>query len=257
MSKQFAIKEVLNYTIYDYVTKAPIVYTDYATDAIVETKAERLTLRGGQGNYTLIAMDHTKETLFKSKLPLVDLELIAHLTGKALATGATQVPKREVLYASASNTITLSQTPVTGTLKIYLLTDTRDHGTEQTVGTPGTTPNQYSISTATATLNATTAPTGTAFVCYYDYMSSASSRKITLTADKFPAFVRITGEGIMIDQVTAVAYPVVFDIKKAKSKPNFTVTTSATSATEIDLEFDLFAVDIANEKVYLNMTQIV
>jgi len=187
---------------------------------------------------------------------LVDLNALAMISGSPLNTGAVQVPKREVLFASATNKITLSETPVTGTLKVYKLISDRDYGTEQTVGTPGTTVDTYSISAKEITLNTTTAPEGTAFVVKYDYMTGATANQIKILADKFPGFVRITGEGLWRDQVLGTDRPVVFDIKKAKVKPNATLTMGSSDATTLELEFDLYVVTLSNEKMYMTITEI-
>ena len=42
MSKQLAIKEVLNADFFDYTTGAPLFRIDYASDTSIMTDAERL-----------------------------------------------------------------------------------------------------------------------------------------------------------------------------------------------------------------------
>lgn len=249
MSLQYGLKEVLNTTIFDFTTGAQLFYVDYMMDSAIVSKATRLDLRGGQGNYKLLSFDHSKDMNFTAKIPLVDLSTLAMLTSKPLSIGATNVPIREVLTASASNTITLSSTPVTGTIKIYLVSG-RDVGVEQTVGTPGTTPNTYSISGLVVTLNATTAPQGTTFVCTYSYSAPATTATTTFAADKFTNYVRIVGTGLITDEITGAIVPTVFDIKKAKAKNDFTLTMSSTKATEIDLDFDMYPVFDGTNQVY-------
>lgn len=48
-SKQLAMKEVMNYNVYDYATGNPLFYVDYAGSSSVEFESQRLDLRGGQG----------------------------------------------------------------------------------------------------------------------------------------------------------------------------------------------------------------
>jgi len=213
-------------------------------------------LRGGQGNYKLLSFDHTKDMSMTTKMPLVDLNVIGMLTNKAVSIGAVNIPIRDTL-TSASQIITLTQTPVAGTLKIYLLNG-RDVGVEQTLGLPATTVNTYSISTKTVTLNVTTAPDSTVFVATYSYSAPATTSTTTFTADKFAGYVRIVGTGLVNDQVTGALVPVVFDVKKAKAKNDFTITMNSTSATELSVDYDLYAVDVANgsggiDKVYVTM----
>lgn len=46
MSKQFAIKEVINCWISKFTDDTPIFYCDYASDSSFSFEAERLDLRG-------------------------------------------------------------------------------------------------------------------------------------------------------------------------------------------------------------------
>jgi len=188
MSKQLGIKEVLNLTFYDFVTGKALLSADYATDTSIDSKATRLDLTGGQGNYKLMSFDHSKIMTFKSTLPLCDLVMLSQLAGKPLTTGkALVLPKKEILIADATNKITLSEatTLVTGSLQINLLEDERDLGEEQILGEV-TAPNTYSIAAGVVTLNATTAPLGTRFVVFYNYTSPTTASQVTFTANNFP-----------------------------------------------------------------------
>jgi hypothetical protein len=206
-------------------------------------------------NYKLVSFDHTKSTTFQFEAPLVDLSFLSKITGKDLSVGAVNVPKREVLTTvGATPTITLASTPVGTTLKVYLLTASRDHGTVQTAGTPSSTVNTYSIASGVITLNATTAPAGTQIIVYYDYAAGSTTQTVTMTADKFPPYMKIVGEGLVTDQVTGTdTVPVKFTILKAKPKNNFSLTMKSTEATTLSMEFDLFAVLVGTEQVYYTM----
>jgi len=263
-SKQIGIKEVLNLNVKDFSTKDTKFYADYASNTSIEATAERLDLRGGQGNYKLLSFDHTKDMMMRCELPLVDLEFLAYLTGKPLVVGSANVPKREVL-SSTTQTITLAATPVED-LKIYVLEGGegyRDSGTEQVAGTPATNEDEYSISGKTVTLNATTAPDGTYFVVTYKYATtSVDTRTMTMTADKFPGYVSIDGTGIVSDQVDGNEYAVIFECLKAKPKNNWTISMSGTEATVLNIEFDLYSVDQSDgnggtDKVYVKMYELV
>ena len=192
-----------------------------------------------------------------TKLPLVDLNVIAMLTSKPVVVGAASVPTRDNLI-SATQVINLSQIPVAGTLKIYLISG-RDVGVEQTLGLPGTTPNTYSVSGKIITLNVTTCPDGTNLVATYSYSAPTTTVTTTFTADKFAGYVRIVGQGLVTDQITGATVPTVFDVKKCKSLNDFSITMNSTNATELALTFDLYSVDMPNgtggiDKVYCTMT---
>jgi len=263
MSKQIGIKEPLNISMSRFDNGDPLCYVDYASDASIVTTAERLDLRGGQGNYKLLSFDHTKDCTFTLEMPLVDLSFLSMLTGKSIDIGAINLPKRQILTASAGNTVTLAATPVSGTLEVYLLEGDRDYGTEQVAGTPASVVNTYSISGTLVTLNATSAPSGTKIIVKFDYAAAATTRTVYFTADKFPIYVTIDGFGKAIDQVTGVEEETVFIIKKAKPRNNFTITQKSTEATMLTMEFDLYTVDedVAGDgtidKIYLSMSELV
>lgn len=258
MSNTFGFKEVLDFTVQDYTLSgtggAVRFIVDYAKDSAVSTTSERLDIRGGQGNYKLLSVDHTRDAIFKATLPLLDTAALVSMTGRSLVTGATQVPHREIITITTAGSMTLAFAPTTGSLRIYKVLNNRDISTEQTVGTPATVVDTYSISGTTVTLNTTTAPVGSKFLAVYDHTSTALARKMTITANNFPGYVRITGTGLAVDEADGLTYPVRFDIKKAKVKPGFEWTFASDAPTEIPFEYDLFPVTIGNDKVFFDTT---
>lgn len=259
-SKQLGIKEVLNLEISDFATKKSKFYADYASNTSIEASAERLDLRGGQGNYKLLSFDHTKDMMMSAELPLVDLEFLAYLTGKPLREATINVPSREVGIATESTyQITLSATPVADTLQVYTLNSDRDTGTELTAGTPTSEALEYSITGAIITVHSSLE--GAKIMAKFDY-SRPDTRQMTFTADQFPGYVTIDGYGIVTDQVDGYNYPVIFKVLKAKPKNNWTITMSSTEATVLNIEFDMYAVDRVAvgggvEKVYVDMFELV
>jgi hypothetical protein len=245
MSNTFAIKEVLDFNVSEYAESGYgdfLFSVDYAGSTNIATTAERLPIRGGQGNYKILDLDHTKNCNFNSVLPIVDIVALATKLGRSVITGATLAPKKDILSADATNKITLTQTPATGTLRIYKLSGERDLGVEQVVGTPGTTENKYSISVKEVTLNATTAPVGTKFVAFYDYTSGAAAQNIKITAADFPSFITITGRGLVDDDVAGKKVPITFKIHKAKVVTDFELTMQSDSATEIPFDCDVYTI---------------
>jgi hypothetical protein len=260
MSKTFGIKEVIDFNVEEFSAtgRGDILFSvDYATETSINTTAERLPIRGGQGNFKIMDFDYQADCTFNATLPLIDIEALAVKLGRSVTTGATTATKKEILAASASNTITLSQTPLANTLKIYKLEGERDLGVEQTAGTPASNPNEYSISTSTVTLNATTAPTGTQFIVFYDYTSGTAAQNIKITANNFPRYIRITGRGFATDDVTGELVPVSFDVKKAKVQPSFEFTLSSDSATTLNFACDCYSViDSEGDRLYVNIVKL-
>lgn len=260
MSNTFAIKEVMDYTVSRYSSTGvgdALFTVDYASSSTINTTSERLPIRGGQGNFKILDLDHTKDCTFESMLPIVDTKALAAKLGVDVTEGATTAPKKEVKTADASNKITLASTPASGTLKVYLVTNERDISTEQTAGTPASVVNEYSISGTEITLNATTAPEGTKFMVLYDYTTGSSAQNIKITATDFPNFITITGTGLVDDDQAGQKIPVTFKIHKAKVKPEFALTMASTAATELDFTCDCYTViNSAGDREYIDIVKL-
>jgi hypothetical protein len=259
-SNTMAIKEVANIRVENFSSSGHgtlLFRADYATETTISTTGTRLDVRGGQGHYKLVSMDYQKDCTFKSTLSLVDINVIALKTGLAVSTGATTSFKTEFLSADSSNTITIAQTPLTGTLHVYLKAYDRDIGVEQTVGTPATTVGTYSIASKIITLNATTAPVGTEMIVTYDYTTGSAANNIKLSANHFPAFIRILGEGFGYDDQTGQIVPITFDIKKAKVTQAFDLTMKSDTATTIAFECDCYTIlDSVGDRTFCNIVKL-
>jgi fructose-specific component phosphotransferase system IIB-like protein len=243
MGLQYGIKEVYNTSLINFATNKPFVFIDYATAATNENSAERTELRGGQGNGLQMTFDHTKAGTFQLSVPMVDLKLLAYLGGEDMVTGATSIYKREELIISGGSA-TLAQTPVTDTQVIFEMTGLRDNGTEFTKVASAPAAGQYSISGAVLTCNA--ADNGKKIAVWYQYTTAATAKKIAIKANKFPATVKIVGEGLFRDQETDTDKVCAITVHKAKAQPNFTLTTSASDATTLDITFDMLGVKASN-----------
>ena len=93
-------------------------------------------------------------------------------TGLAAASGnmceiiETFYPEKEVLTTSATNQVTLSQTPGS-IVGVWLSADGVTKGTEQVAGNPSTTEGTYSLSGSVITLNAVSAPENALVIVEY------------------------------------------------------------------------------------------
>jgi hypothetical protein len=252
----FGVKEVMSLVIRDYSSANALLYIPYATSTDVMSESDRLEITGGQGNYSLTAWDHSKKLKGKLSLPLVNMAVLAHLTGTDLAVAATTAHRDEELITSgATPTVTLSSTPTSGTLKIYTLTGNYDL-TEVTSGTPSSTQNTFSASGTTITLNSTSHVAGTKVIAMYDFTTAATAQLVTILADRFTDFVRITGMGLWRNIATGDDEVVSFDLKKCKFKPNFTLTQATTAATTLELEYDCYYEASGLNKLYANIVKI-
>lgn len=250
MGLQFGIKEVYNLNIVDFATNKPFIYVDYAEATTNENTAERTSLKGGQGYYKLMDFDHSKESTLKLIVPLVDIKLLAMLAGDDLVEGATSIFKREELMVDVNykelealnednldkKMITLSETPIDeDTVVVHKLEGLRDYGKEVTVS-----------NVEGKKVELTGVDFGEKVVAFYQYLSPATAKKFSIKANKFPKTVKIFGDGLWRDQETGMDKAVKMMIHKAKPQANFTLTTSGSDVTTLEITFDLYPIKDAD-----------
>ncbi|WP_442636605.1 hypothetical protein [Rossellomorea marisflavi] len=243
MGLQYGIKEVLDVNILDYASKNPLFFVDYAEATSNENTAERLDLTGGRGNAKQMSFDHSKAGTFQLTVPLVDLKMLAMLSGDDLQEGAGQIFKREVLTvddAGGAPSVTLSHEPIAG-VKIFKLEGLRDTGEE----IPAT------VSAKKAEL--TGAAADQQVIAFYQYAAPAKSKKVSIKSTKFPKAVEIFGTGLARNQEDELDYPCHLHVFKARPQPNFTFTMSGSDATNLEITFDMYEVkDQKGEGQYID-----
>ena len=263
MGKTFAINNVMDLVIEEYASSGRgtiLDVIDYAKTTNIAVTSERIDVTGGQGNYQIIGLDHSKKTALNVMLPIASLETIAIKLGRSVSTGATTHASNgeRLTTAGATPTVTLSATPTSGTLVVYTVANERDLDTLQTAGTPASTPNEYSISGLEITLNATTAPAGTKIFVSYDYTSGANAENLKITANDFPQFITLRGRGILEDDQSRSRIPVSFKIYKAKVRADFELTMANDAATEVAFDCDCYTIRDSNgDRVSVEMTKLV
>jgi hypothetical protein len=247
---QYGIKEVLNCQVFDLATGTPLTYIDFAESTEIDNTASRIDIAGGQGNYRLLSFDHSKISSMKMSLPLVDLNFLAAMMGDAVATGAQNLYKREVVTITAG-AASLSQTPLSGTTpSLFFLDGIRDNGTPLTSNaTPAA--GQYNISGKNITF--ATTDNGKQVVVWYQYASTSTTTKFSMKANKFVKPVKIVGEGIFRDQADGSDKAAVITIYNARFQQNFNLAMSSQNATKLDLTLDMYAVPQGNDLVYYDV----
>jgi hypothetical protein len=234
----FGIKDAANFTVRKKSDGKVFLFSDYATVATNEWKAD--TIYALSKSTKAIRWDYNKESTLKATLEIFDMKWISMMAGSEFVTGATNVLQRKVLTVSATNTITLTDTPITGSLLVYKLeADGLSNGEEQTVGTPTSSPNTYSIADKIITLNTTSCPQNTSMVVYYLKTSETTAKTLTIAASQFPFSVDIFADTMIRDTDGNDKY-VQIHYLNAKAQANFTITMSASEITKLEVTFDLF-----------------
>lgn len=252
--KQFAIKEVASLNISGYSDGNAIAHIPYANEVSIVSETSRLNIYGGKSNSKFLSWDYGKDIKLKIKLPLFDLNLLAHLAGTDLlqGEGTSHNDEKLVVESAVLPTITLSATPINNSLKVYVMNSPYDIGAEQTLGDPINS-NEYSIVGTTITLNTATAPLGTKILAMYDYTVLNDSHLIQMFVDRFVKYVRITGKGTWRNVATQIDEEILFDFKKCKINPSFAMQQSSTSASYLELDIDVYHKPIGNRKIHASI----
>ena len=229
----YGLREVADLTFFDLTTNKPFLYIDYALTSTNEHSAETVYATGGKGNPRRLAFDGNRQSTLTISTQVIDFRLISLLAGAEAEKGVTNVFKREVLTAVDdidSVKITLSETPVNGTVTVFPLSSdaVAGEGEEITV-----IDNDITITNGTA---------GTQYVAYYQFESDSNAEKISFKAKNFPKYCRIVGDTLIKNEATGVNEPFQMVAHKAKPQANFTLTmASEGDPTTLELTFDLFA----------------
>jgi hypothetical protein len=232
MTKTFAAAEVADFIVRDYLTKELLFTCEYASEVKITGDASDFEITGGIGNPTLMTFYHSKKSEFSAKLPLVSMDGLGVKLGKKVTNGATRTPKSETLTVSATHTVELSQTPITGTLSVNVLKDTRDVGQVLSVGDSSTLATAYSITGKVLTLHSSIAQDSKIIVAY-EYTSGANTDKVTFTAKDMPSLIEIFATTNIEDEAGNTC-PVAMKVYKTKVSPKFEMTFKSGAATEID-----------------------
>lgn len=215
MAKNFASREVCNLVVLDYVSKKPVLNCDYANTTTLEMTSESTFAYGGWNRPKRVAFNGQREATFTIETQMRSFELYSLLTGATIETDATII-KREVLTGAASTgALTLSATPVTGTVFVFAEND--DCGTALNVTVTGTAVTNASGSTDLVA--------GNKYIAYYQTNVTSDVKRLNVTSTTFPKDVQIFGDTLMKTE-DGELWPYKLLIYKASPQANITIDNS-------------------------------
>ena len=238
---RYGSREIMDFQIFDFATKKPIMTMDYATSTQMENTAETVYARGGRGNPRRIAWHGDKETTITVETQIFTMQHLALLAGENIATKAADIYKREVLTVEdggmGEKVITLSKTPVGGATEVLVYSFVNGIlGQEQPV---------LSVDTNEVTLDAgATVNIGDEVEVYYRW-NAPTANELRFTAKGFPPYVFMVGDTLYADEVSGVNVAAQIKYYKAKLQPNFTLSFAPTGdPSTLSLVFDVFPVKV-------------
>ena len=238
MTDRFANREVCDMIIYDFRTQKPILRCDYANTNSTELTGEVVYAYGGQGHPKRVAFNGEKGGTFTFETQIQSFALYSIMSGADIATTANVV-KREVITAAAAGSITLSDTPIAGTVNVFAAAD--DCGTE-IVGT-------VSEKVFTATTAGDIA-SGTDYVAYYQTAVSEGVKALQIKSTVFPKAIRVVADTYEKTEADEIL-PYQMIVYKAQPQTNITLSNSNTGdPVTLTVTCDLMA-DMNNNMIDL------
>ena len=261
---QYGVKEVMDFTITDYnplpYKRKPILSVDYAQMTDIENAAERLDIAGGRGNARLLSFDHSKTTAVNLTLPLIDMKMLAAISGDEIEDRIKEIFKREVVLVTEENgdsVAKLKHAPIAASVYAYILEGNRDLGVQLTPA-EGDEPivaeaGEYTLEGDTLILNPETNPAGSEVVVYYHTRTATPVQNLQINPTKFPKAISFYGDTLFRNQYDEEdeVYNVVGH--KGRIRPNYTLSMNATDVAVLELVVDMYAVkdQETNEEMYV------
>lgn len=208
---KFGAKEVMDVTLYDMATGAPVIVFDTLKTSSLSVTSEKVYARGGKGNPKIITWELNKEATLTIEDALLSPKSLELISGVATTVGAQTLYVRQdtdwatnddgdlydkgdlyPLTANSSGVISLAWTPkeAASGIRVYLASD--DCGTA--VDMTGAT---LSGKTLTLGANGITTAGGKKVIVYYTRDSAANANTWLITADKFAGTYKLVGDTVI------------------------------------------------------------
>lgn len=244
---KYGVKEVCDVILFNLLSDgsfgSPLLYLDTLKMNNLENTAESSNARGGKGNPKILTWDFNRESKIQMQDALMSPKSISLLTGNATAVGVTEVHDRKVLKAVVGATgktkVTLPKAPVAGSVYVIKSSDNTDVVTD-------------SVASMDVIFADTNVAVGVEVEVYYRYATDATAQTMTITSDKFPAYVGLAGLTVVRNAKSGADEAFQMIIHKAKIEPNFTLTFQADGDPSVfDMNLEVFRRDADTEMIRL------
>lgn len=228
MAKSFANREVADLMFVEYSTKKPFMNFELANTTGYDLEGDTVFAYGGQGHPKRVSFSGNRSGTFRVETQMQTMALYQMITGADLKTDA-QFLKREVLKAATGGKLTLTATPVEGSVYVYDKSD--DCGTAKTSPT---------VSASDKTVTITGLIEGTEYIVYY-LTKMENTQRLNINTRSFPKAFTIYGETYeKTEDDEVVPYKMI--AYKAVPQSSFSVDFSNDGdPTSLSITFDLLA----------------
>lgn len=207
---KFGAKEVMDVTLYDMLTKKPVICFDTLKTSAIDVTSSKVEARGGKGNAKLLSWNVSKDaklTISDALLSPKSLELISGIATKVgvqtismrqktawADVSGTMTDKGDLypLTANSSGVIALAFTPKEAATAILVYDAADDCGTPITM-----------VGATLTDLNLTVSGAANKkVVVYYTYDSAATAETYVISSDKFGGTYRMVGSTVVRNSAT-------------------------------------------------------
>ena len=180
-----------------------------------------------------------KEGSIKISTELLDEKVVAMLLGATIFQGAADISEREALTSDATTSVTLTETPKSGSVSAFLLDiDGLGHKTEIAISTTETNPSAGTayLNGKVLKFNVADAPEGTKVVVYYLTDKATGMKKFTVNATEEAKYYSLTCFTSVRRDYDGQDVPVELRFPKVVPSSNISFQFNASDVSKFDLE---------------------
>lgn len=209
---KYGVKEVMDVTLYDVSTGAPVLYLDTLKMINLEQAAETVYARGGKGNAKLIGWDGNKEITLAVQDALIDIKSLELMAGAKteLPVDGVELHIRERVLVGAEGDVTLKDGTPAG--KIHYV-DASGEFVEAT-GFTGATGTIAELAGETVDF-------------FYTIKKADAVELYEITANDFPGTYKFVGDTLIRNAATGSDEKFQMVIDRVKLLPGFTLQFQA------------------------------
>lgn len=223
--KKTANRKGANIQLRKYSDKSLFAYIDYVNSVAVELSSNRVYATGGDSGARQVGFDDPIEGTIKLSTQIVPIEFVALACSPDGVEDGGEIGIREKITVATEGKVTLSKTPVAGTIYVY------KEG-EDITSTPAAT-------TATGTdVTITAAKVGDVYIAYY-IVASEDAKSATFNNEKTPGCYIIYGDTVWKDTNDTISAEH-FKAYKAMPQKAFSITYQGSGdPLTFEMTFDL------------------
>ena len=261
--RKYASVTVCDVTLYDLITKYPVMFFDTLQVTSIEGAAETTDIQGGQGNATLASVSHSKTVDVTFDDAIMTMSSLALLTGGNLeqATDSKKITMTEteiVEVKGAAKSITLSRPAKVGTyvwiaMMVNGVLSTASRLSEKVASEK----SEFNFSEFH---NAPVSSEDAMYRVFYEwemgFNDAAELSELTVLADKFAGTYRFIGDTVLFNQYTGLNDIFQIEIPKLKLDSSYSMSLNAsTEAVVFSFKGKALRDDLGNMIIFRQFKQ--